>query len=213
MIVWTASVEIQEVQRQASKSKATMVPFHQGSCIPTWTRAAVSAGPRDSNNWSNNADINSYENRTTAGASGVKWTSRVCETLTVGLGSNNIGVTSITHWCAVINCLSNISSVAAVKYQIITGTLCRTLHPQMSWQCNLKIKQSRYMTTKIYWQKLKVHFWSRKQTVSPQVLLLCWNSSVSHNLFQLELFNVSVTKCLLMVGENGLVCYDLSPNK
>lgn len=42
MIVWTASGEIQEVPRQASKSKATMVPFHQGSCILTWTYAAVS---------------------------------------------------------------------------------------------------------------------------------------------------------------------------
>lgn len=42
MIVWTASGEIQEVQRQTSKLKATMASFLQGNHILSWTCAAVS---------------------------------------------------------------------------------------------------------------------------------------------------------------------------
>lgn len=46
MIVWTASAEIQEVLARVPKSAATMVPFHQGSRIPTWTLAGVALGAK-----------------------------------------------------------------------------------------------------------------------------------------------------------------------
>lgn len=45
--------------------------------------------PRDSNNLSNNPDINSFENMSAVGPTVVKMTSRVCKTLNVGFRSNN----------------------------------------------------------------------------------------------------------------------------
>lgn len=90
--------------------------------------------PRDSNNWSNNPDINSYENMSTVRVTVVKMTSRGCETLNVGFRSNNIEAyfhMSRSLMCSDIRFEQHfpLSSVAAVKCQIITGVKCSVYGP------------------------------------------------------------------------------------
>lgn len=82
--------------------------------------------PRDSNNWSNNPVINSYENMSTVGATVVKMTYRVCETLNAGFRSNNTEAYFHMSWS--LMCSDGLfdqhfplSSAAAVKCQIIIG--------------------------------------------------------------------------------------------
>lgn len=81
--------------------------------------------PRDSNNWNNNHDINSYQNMSTVGATVMKMTSRVCETLKVGFRSHNNETYS--HMIHSLMCSEELfkqhfprSSFAVVKCQIIT---------------------------------------------------------------------------------------------
>lgn len=88
--VCAASVEIQKSWGRHSSQRKQWSLFIKVAV--SWPELMLHCllMPRDSNNWSNNHDINSYENMSSVGPYVVKMTSRVCETLKVGFRSNNI---------------------------------------------------------------------------------------------------------------------------
>lgn len=127
MIVWTASGETQAVHRGRRPSRRQQWSLFIKVPV-SWPELEQQCLllPSNSNKWSNNPGINSYENMSTAVATVVKMTSRACETLNVGFRSEN--TESDFHMSLSLMCSDGLfeqhfflSSVAAVQCQIITG--------------------------------------------------------------------------------------------